>query len=153
MRDLTKFIFNQYQEECREFAFAKTLLDEPWFNALALAEEVGEMIEKLLSSINPDVIKGYPTWYWHLQRHVTISKEMGALKKRYRDYGKYWEKQTLPNDSESYKITMEGGDSLFYLNYFLQSVGTSLAEAADHNLGKISSRKERGVQHGSGDNR
>jgi NTP pyrophosphatase (non-canonical NTP hydrolase) len=51
------------------------------------------------------------------------------------------------------EIVKELGDVLWFVSELCSSLGVSLSEVAQKNLDKLSSRKERGVIHGSGDNR
>jgi NTP pyrophosphatase (non-canonical NTP hydrolase) len=51
------------------------------------------------------------------------------------------------------EIVKELGDVLWFVSELCSSLGVSLSEVAQKNLDKLSSRKERGVMHGSGDNR
>ncbi len=69
------------------------------------------------------------------------------LKKIIRD--KAW----VIDDADKKEILKELGDVLWYLSVFADSVGWSLEEVAAANLEKLSSRKQRGVISGSGDNR
>ena len=57
--------------------------------------------------------------------------------------------------SEDYKnsVIMELGDALFYLTKLAHLHGALLDEVIDANYAKLSSRAERGVIQGSGDNR
>lgn len=57
--------------------------------------------------------------------------------------------------SDSYRDGMlrELGDVLWYLTRMSVELGSSLEEVAEKNLEKLSSRRERGVISGSGDNR
>lgn len=50
-------------------------------------------------------------------------------------------------------ITKELGDVLWYLAMLALSLGISLDEVATTNVTKLASRKDRGILHGSGDNR
>jgi NTP pyrophosphatase (non-canonical NTP hydrolase) len=50
-------------------------------------------------------------------------------------------------------ILDEIGDTMWYLSQVANELGLSLAEAAERNIQKLSSRKERGVLKGSGDTR
>jgi NTP pyrophosphatase (non-canonical NTP hydrolase) len=51
------------------------------------------------------------------------------------------------------EIVKELGDVLWFVSELCSSLGVTLSEVAQKNLDKLSSRKERGVIHGSGDNR
>lgn len=51
------------------------------------------------------------------------------------------------------EIVKELGDVLWFVSELCISLGVTLGEVAQKNLDKLSSRKERGVIHGSGDNR
>lgn len=50
-------------------------------------------------------------------------------------------------------LKKELGDVLWYIAAICTDMGLSMNEVAEHNIAKLSSRKERGVLHGSGDNR
>lgn len=50
-------------------------------------------------------------------------------------------------------IIKELGDVLWYVAMFAKSLDVSLDEVATANVEKLASRKDRGVIHGSGDNR
>ena len=51
------------------------------------------------------------------------------------------------------EISKELGDVLWYVANLAAEVGLELNEIASQNLEKLKSRRERGVLHGSGDNR
>ena len=59
------------------------------------------------------------------------------------------------NITEEFKqeVAKELGDVLWYINALSKKLDISLEEVAQANIEKIESRKNRGVQHGSGDNR
>jgi hypothetical protein len=56
-------------------------------------------------------------------------------------------------DGAKLAIAKELGDVLWYLGQASREVGYTLDQVALMNLEKLTSRKERGVLHGSGDNR
>ena len=56
-------------------------------------------------------------------------------------------------DEKKKELVKELGDILWYVNSVAHLLDSDLNEVAQMNLDKITSRKERGVQHGSGDNR
>lgn len=57
------------------------------------------------------------------------------------------------SEEDKQEIIKELGDILWYVNSVASLLGSSLDEVAEKNLDKVLSRKERGVTHGSGDNR
>jgi NTP pyrophosphatase (non-canonical NTP hydrolase) len=56
-------------------------------------------------------------------------------------------------DEVRQKLLAESGDCLWYLSQFITELGGSLEEVAIANIAKLTSRLERGVIQGSGDNR
>ncbi|HET8991971.1 MAG TPA: nucleoside triphosphate pyrophosphohydrolase family protein [Candidatus Saccharimonadales bacterium] len=56
-------------------------------------------------------------------------------------------------DEDKSELSKEIGDVLWYLAVFAHQLGYSLEDVASANLAKLSSRKDRGVLGGSGDNR
>jgi len=50
-------------------------------------------------------------------------------------------------------LKKECGDVLWYIANMARRLGVTLDEVAEANIKKIQDRKERGTQHGSGDNR
>jgi NTP pyrophosphatase (non-canonical NTP hydrolase) len=50
-------------------------------------------------------------------------------------------------------ILKELGDPLWYITSLADDLGYTLQEVVDANVEKLSSRRDRGVIHGSGDNR
>lgn len=50
-------------------------------------------------------------------------------------------------------LKKELGDVLWYVSEVARQAGLTLSEVAEHNIEKLNSRKERGVLHGSGDER
>ncbi len=64
-------------------------------------------------------------------------------------------KKWLRGDSELNKteVLKEVGDVLWYLTSMADDLGFTLQDAVNMNIEKLTSRKERGVQKGNGDNR
>lgn len=56
-------------------------------------------------------------------------------------------------DETKRATALELGDALWYVGAAARELGFSLEDIAVMNIEKLSSRKERGVLHGSGDNR
>jgi NTP pyrophosphatase (non-canonical NTP hydrolase) len=56
-------------------------------------------------------------------------------------------------DLDISELAKELGDVLWYIASMCTDLDVSMADVAQLNIDKLSSRKERGVLHGSGDNR
>ncbi|HEX8763350.1 MAG TPA: nucleoside triphosphate pyrophosphohydrolase family protein [Candidatus Saccharimonadales bacterium] len=56
-------------------------------------------------------------------------------------------------EEDKREMGKEIGDVLWYLSIFADLLGLSMNEIAETNVAKLASRRERGVQKGSGDNR
>lgn len=69
------------------------------------------------------------------------------VKKIFRDNG------GVISDEKKQELSKELGDVLWYLSQIASELGLSLADVAQLNLDKLSSRFERDQLHGSGDNR
>jgi NTP pyrophosphatase (non-canonical NTP hydrolase) len=132
--------FNDYQRRIQEFAKypengtgSKLAIS---YAALGLSGEAFELFEKL------DCIV-------HLREQLVrkVGKIDELVKKHVRD----------SEDSISYErldaIIKEGGDVLWYLARIFYELGVSFNEVPRQNIEKLSSRKQRGVLGGSGDNR
>jgi NTP pyrophosphatase (non-canonical NTP hydrolase) len=67
---------------------------------------------------------------------------------------KIWrDKNKQVNDEDRQEIAQEIGDVLWYLSQLAEELGIDFDEVARLNLDKTHSRLQRGVLHGSGDNR
>lgn len=73
------------------------------------------------------------------------------FKKLIRDHGIHTPSKL--SDEQKDDLVKELGDVLWYLSQLSTELGVSLSEVAEKNLEKLSSRKERNVLGGSGDNR
>ena len=69
------------------------------------------------------------------------------VKKILRDDG------NIVSEEKKQDIKKELGDVLWYLSQTAAEFGLTLDEVAEHNIEKLSSRKDRGVLSGSGDDR
>lgn len=69
------------------------------------------------------------------------------IKKLIRDHG------GSATQEQKEEIKKELGDVLWYVARLSAEFGFTIRDAAELNIKKLSSRKERGVLHGSGDNR
>lgn len=63
------------------------------------------------------------------------------------------DKQGIIGEEDKAEIIKELGDILWYVNSVSTLLGSSIGEVASVNIEKVHSRKARGQQHGSGDNR
>ena len=63
------------------------------------------------------------------------------------------DKEGIMSAEDQVTITKELGDVMWYASAIAQYMGVSLEAVGQTNLEKLGSRKKRGVQRGSGDNR
>jgi len=63
------------------------------------------------------------------------------------------DKNSVIDEETKKELAKELGDVLWYLSQLITELNLSLDEIASLNINKLSSRKERGTLHGSGDNR
>lgn len=93
----------------------------------------------------------YPKDVAILYLALAINGEAGEIaekvKKLYRD------RNGIGNMNFSKSVAMELGDVLWFVSVMAEELGFSLNDVAQLNIDKISSRKERGVIGGNGDNR
>ena len=112
-------------------------------------------------------MKRYPEQYAILYPALGLCGESGEIaekiKKWLRDEGgpkvMSWTDATVPpaakgmSESRRDAILSELGDPLWYIAALADDMGFTLQEVVDANVAKLTSRKERGVLGGSGDNR
>lgn len=87
----------------------------------------------------------------YVAKILGLAGEAGEVAEKYKKIIRDRKGIVTPEDVQ--EITKELGDVLWYLAVLGQYLGVSLQEIADMNIEKLSSRRQRGAQHGSGDNR
>jgi NTP pyrophosphatase (non-canonical NTP hydrolase) len=94
----------------------------------------------------------YPTLVYRLYPTLGLCGESGEIaekvKKLYRD-----KQGVVPSQEWLDDLEKEVGDVLWYLAAICRDFGISMGDAAEGNIAKLRSRKERNVLAGSGDNR
>lgn|SRR5574343_327099 len=90
---------------------------------------------------------GNNLWYPALGLCGESGEVAERVKKLYRDF------DGLPTADFVFNMRKELGDVLWYLASICSEVGFDLNEIAEANITKLADRKDRGVLHGSGDNR
>jgi NTP pyrophosphatase (non-canonical NTP hydrolase) len=94
----------------------------------------------------------YPSALFRIYPTLGLCGESGEIaekvKKLYRD-----RKGDVPSQRWLDDLEQEVGDVLWYLAAICRDFGISMDDAAQWNLSKLKSRKERNVLSGSGDNR
>ncbi len=92
-------------------------------------------------------IKVYPKKHAIIYPTLGLCGEAGEIAEKVKKY--------LRGDKELDKqaLLMELGDPLWYITALADDLGFSLQDVVDANIEKLTSRKERGVLKGSGDDR
>lgn len=92
-------------------------------------------------------MKVYPEKYAIIYPTLGLVGESGEIAEKVKKY--------LRGDKELDKdaLLSELGDPLWYLASLADDLGYTLQDVVDRNVEKLTSRKERGVIKGSGDNR
>lgn len=102
-----------------------------------------------LNSYNEFVksMKVYPEKYAIIYPVLGLAGEAGEIAEKVKKY--------LRGDRELDRdaLLSELGDPLWYITSLADDLGFTLQEVLDRNVEKLSSRKERGVLKGSGDDR
>jgi NTP pyrophosphatase (non-canonical NTP hydrolase) len=93
----------------------------------------------------------YPEHLKILYPVIGLSGEVGEVSEKVKKV--FRDKNGEISQYDRYEITKELGDVLWYLAAISSDLGISLEEAAEKNIEKLFSRKERNVLQGSGDNR
>lgn len=92
-------------------------------------------------------MKVYPEKHAIVYPALGLAGEAGEIAEKVKKY--------LRGDKELDKDALLGelGDPLWYITSLADDLGFTLQDVVDRNVEKLSSRKERGVLKGSGDNR
>lgn len=100
-------------------------------------------------------MKRYPEQFTIMYPALGLAGEAGEIaekiKKWLRDY-----KPSSPDDMPEeirQALLLELGDPLWYITSLADDLGFTLDDVVEANVAKLSSRKDRGVIHGSGDSR
>jgi len=92
-------------------------------------------------------MKVYPEKHAIIYHALGLIGEAGEINEKV----KKWLRGDTELDKEG--ILKELGDPLWYITSLADDLGFTLQDVVDANVEKLSSRKERGVLKGSGDNR
>lgn len=92
-------------------------------------------------------MKVYPEKHAIVYPTLGLMGEAGEISEKV----KKWMRGDKELDREG--LLGEMGDPLWYLASLADDLGYTLQDVVDYNVSKLSSRKERGVLKGSGDNR
>ena len=95
--------------------------------------------------INPAPLMDKTIWA------MGIAGEAGEVIEKWKKIVAY--KEGIIDSEDKAELSKELGDVVWYIALLAHSLGLSLDEIMSNNLKKLSDRKKRGVQKGSGDNR
>lgn len=99
-------------------------------------------------------MKVYPEKYAVVYPALGLAGESGEIVEKV----KKWLRGDTIQEGDAYMkfrqdLLLEMGDPLWYIASLAEDLGFTLQEVIDANVAKLTSRKERGVLKGSGDNR
>ena len=158
---MSEFNWNTYKEQAMEFA----LYENPEYPVAALYEEMGELTGKFAKAIRGDreldvvgARKEIGDILWNCA--ALFEEHGGEGEFNIPDLNEeYWDSYT---DTPLHHMALslfgnvsEGNFAAFFalLNYIARRLDTTLEECATGNIIKLTSRKERDVIKGDGDNR
>jgi NTP pyrophosphatase (non-canonical NTP hydrolase) len=87
----------------------------------------------------------------YIAKILGLVGEAGEVAEKYKKIIR--DKEGVVSEVDKQELTKEIGDVLWYVSALAQYLGVSLEDVARANLDKLHSRKLRGTQRGSGDNR
>lgn len=82
---------------------------------------------------------------------IGLAGETGEVSEKFKKVIR--DKNGVIDEETQKEILKEMGDVLWYLSQICTELGADFESVAQLNIEKLKSRKERGVVHGSGDNR
>lgn len=94
----------------------------------------------------------YPTEFSIIYPTLGLCGESGEVAERIKKWLRDGGGSVLPEDKLEL-LKKELGDVLWYVANLADDLGLSMQEIAELNITKLADRKNRGVLHGSGDNR
>lgn len=97
-------------------------------------------------------MKRYPKRFAVIYPALGLSGEAGEIAEKVKKWVRDEGGEVITEDRRD-AILKELGDPLWYIASLADDLGYTLQDVVDANVAKLTSRKERGVLHGSGDNR
>ncbi len=94
-------------------------------------------------------MKAYPEKYAIIYPTLGLVGEAGEISEKV----KKWLRGDGTKELDKDALLSELGDPLWYIASLADDLGFTLQDVVDRNVEKLTSRKERGVLKGSGDNR
>lgn len=80
-----------------------------------------------------------------------VAGEAGEVVEKWKKIVAY--KQGEISETDLTELTKELGDVMWYIAVFADSLGQSLEDVVQRNVGKLQDRQQRGIIRGAGDNR
>ncbi len=120
-------------------------------------QELGEALRYLVTNENYSEFKEYTdfikTMKVYPEKHAIVYPALGLAGEsgEIAEKVKKWLRGDRELDVDA--LMKELGDPMWYITSFADDLGYTLADVVDINIEKLSSRKERGVLKGNGDNR
>lgn len=87
----------------------------------------------------------------YIAKVLGLVGEAGEVAEKYKKIIR--DKQGIVSEADKTELIKELGDVLWYVAVLAEYLGVSLEDVADGNISKLTDRKGRGTQRGSGDNR
>lgn len=97
-------------------------------------------------------MKVYPERYAVIYPALGLAGESGEIAEKVKKWLRDEGGQAI-SEERRYAILKELGDPLWYIASLADDLGYTLQDVVDANVAKLSSRKDRGVLQGSGDDR